>query len=223
MDMLDYLSNKCPDFSEIDQNELAAASKECANMIRHAQVALTNPKEPNPGVEQDYLCRVKDFARRGHTFIDDWTLNTIFEIFEYRLALQQRTFQKQIDELKRQRLRTGCLQTRNAVQLLSLFVERGFCTQEGEHYKWNRTDSLWGYFVVKATEILEVETESGQIPWKDWVFTFNMDDKHTNNARCTVSRIWKVENGRRVPGGYPPPNGDSEVDAIINEYYRLKE
>lgn len=97
------------------------------------------------------------------------------------------------------------LTTARGQAILSKAVEDGLLKMEGGRYVWKGTHALYGYFVDRVTDALDMRPENDRIPWASFRFVMN-HVAIVDTARRAVSMYTH---------GAPPPEGDMIIDAII--------
>lgn len=98
------------------------------------------------------------------------------------------------------------LNTDRAKAIFAKAVEAGLMSKD---YKWQKTASLYGYFVDRASKELDITTGAGRIQWALFKKMIVNHDKIVSTAKQAVSDY----NNK----GFPPPNGDDIVDKILKE------
>lgn len=69
----------------------------------------------------------------------------------------------------------------------SLFGKIKYCVKDGDLYKWNGSPSLFGYFVDKTSDILNVRQSNNRLPWKIYKEAFQCSEKDISTARQAVN------------------------------------
>lgn len=117
-------------------------------------------------------------------------------------ARQSGTPQQKAPELpERFKMKDGASILHNAIQNRLMAMENG-------EYVWNCTNALYGFFIDKVNEWLDLEKSNGQRNWK--IFSFiKGHEKRLREARKVVSSYTK---------GYTnPPEGDDLVESLKPE------
>lgn len=76
----------------------------------------------------------------------------------------------------------------------------GFCKANGAIYNWVSTNALFGYFVDKASDYLDLRNDGDRINWNVFQIAFGMTNQQISTAKNAIS---KVKNGTaNEPQGY---------------------
>ena len=93
-------------------------------------------------------------------------------------------------------------------EILSKAMDVGFVDVDQQGFKWMKSAALFGYFVDKVSDFLNLKPDNGRIPWKLFQGLFvNINDNNILAAR-------KAINGYSKQYGNPPEEAE-EVDAIL--------
>ena len=96
--------------------------------------------------------------------------------------------------------------TDKAKCLFESAIVKGLVSLEGEKYRWNDTASLYGYFVDKTSNYLDIRPSNNRIPWKKYeVIVTN----HTDLLATAKQAVNDYKNKE-----LPPPEGDDKVNDI---------
>lgn len=96
--------------------------------------------------------------------------------------------------------------TDKAKCLFESAIAKGLVSLEGEKYRWNDTASLYGYFVDKTSNYLDIRPSNNRIPWKKYeVIVTN----HTDLLATAKQAVNDYKNKE-----LPPPEGDDKVNDI---------
>lgn len=74
-----------------------------------------------------------------------------------------------------------------AKKLFNKIEELGHCEKDGDIYKWVASASLFGYFVDKASDILNVRPSNNNIPWRVFKQAFQMNETNVRTAKQAVN------------------------------------
>lgn len=92
--------------------------------------------------------------------------------------------------------------------ILGKAMDVGFVDVDQQGFKWMKSAALFGYFVDKVSDFLNLKPDNGRIPWKLFQGLFvNINDNNILAAR-------KAINGYSKQYGNPPEEAE-EVDAIL--------
>ena len=65
----------------------------------------------------------------------------------------------------------------------------GYCTKEGDLYRWNKSIALWGYMVDEVSDCLKLRPSNDTIPWEKFAPAFtNIAQPQIKTAREAVSK-----------------------------------
>lgn len=95
--------------------------------------------------------------------------------------------------------------TTEARGLFKKAIGKGLVSLEGEKYRWRDTASLYGYFVDKTSDYLNIRPSNGRIPWKKYECII------INHSSIIATAKQAVNDYKNK--SLPPPEGDD----IINE------
>ena len=98
------------------------------------------------------------------------------------------------------------LLTDEAKELFERAVNKGLISADGDKYKWIDTASLYGYFVDKTSDFLNIRYSNNRVPWKKYKAMISNHSVLLVTARQAVNDYTNKE--------LPPPEGDDKVDDI---------
>ena len=96
--------------------------------------------------------------------------------------------------------------TDKAIKLFGRALEKGLIINDGDKYKWNDTASLYGYFVDKTSDFLNLRYSNNRLPWKKYGGIITNHSQLLMTARQAVNDYKNKE--------LPPPEGDDKVNDI---------
>lgn len=96
--------------------------------------------------------------------------------------------------------------TDEARRLFERAIAKRLVCLDGEKYRWNDTASLYGYFVDKTSNYLNIRPSNDRIPWKEY------EDIITNHTKLLATAKQAVNDYKNKE--LPPPEGDDKVDDI---------
>lgn len=98
------------------------------------------------------------------------------------------------------------LLTDEAKELFKRALNKGLVIVNGDKYKWIDTASLYGYFVDKTSDSLNIRYSNNRVPWKKYEAIISNHSELLATARQAVNDYTNKE--------LPPPEGDDKVDDI---------
>lgn len=96
--------------------------------------------------------------------------------------------------------------TDKAIELFGRALEIGLIINDGDKYKWNDTASLYGYFVDKTSDFLNLRHSNNRLPWKKYEGIITNHSELLATARQAVNDYKNKE--------LAPPEGDDKVNDI---------
>lgn len=99
--------------------------------------------------------------------------------------------------------------TKNAQKAFAKAIEKGLMEHDGIGYKWIATNSLYGYFIDKLSDKLELKTSNDRIQWK-------LFEEIVTNHGSIVGTARQAVNDYKN-NGMNPPEGDYIVDDILKD------
>lgn len=98
------------------------------------------------------------------------------------------------------------LNTPEFKKLLSKLVEKGFCSKDGNQYKWIGTAGLFGYFVDTSSKYFDLRPSNDRIPWRLFTLLFQMKNQESTAKQCVNDYSNKDLN---------PPDGYKDIDRLM--------
>ena len=98
------------------------------------------------------------------------------------------------------------LATDEAKKLFESAINKGLISVDGDKYKWNDTASLYGYFVDKTSDFLNIRPSNNRIPWKKYEAIITNHSVLVATAKQAVNDYKNKE--------LSPPEGDDKVNDI---------
>lgn len=96
--------------------------------------------------------------------------------------------------------------TNEAKELFKRAIKKGLVSNDGDKYKWNDSASLYGYFVDKTSDFLNIRHSNNRLPWKKYEGIITNHRSMLATARQAVNDYKNKE--------LPPPEGDDKVNDI---------
>lgn len=112
----------------------------------------------------------------------------------------------EVVQLEPQRVVPDVLATDKAKKLFERAINKGLISVNGDKYKWNDTASLYGYFVDKTSDFLNIRPSNNRIPWKKYEAIIKNHSSLIATAKQAVNDYKNKE--------LPPPEGDDKVNDI---------
>lgn len=94
-----------------------------------------------------------------------------------------------------------------AKRVLSKALYKGLISVDGNRYKWEKRPSLYGYFVDKTSDHLNIRHSNNRIPWKKYEAII------TNHNELLATAKQAVNDYKNK--GLNPPEGDDIVNDIL--------
>lgn len=91
-------------------------------------------------------------------------------------------------------------------KLIDEAVDAGLLERTENGLKWAKTAALYGYFVDKVSDKLNLKSSSGRTPWKSFTFIEN----HNTLLSAAKQAVNDYKNK-----GLNPPEGDDIVDRLL--------
>lgn len=102
------------------------------------------------------------------------------------------------------------LSTPEASAIFSAAEKAGYCSTDGDGYKWESTTALLAYFIDEASRLLEMRPSNDRIPWSKFAPVFNnLDESTKKECSNEVTRYTKDYKDR--------PEGWRELKIIIDD------
>lgn len=107
---------------------------------------------------------------------------------------------------KPQRFVPDVLETDEGKKLFERAITKELISADGDKYKWNDTASLYGYFVDKTSDFLNIRPSNNRIPWKKYEAIITNHSILIATAKQAVNDYKNKE--------LSPPEGDDKVNDI---------
>lgn len=78
--------------------------------------------------------------------------------------------------------------TETAQIIFEKLTENGYCSIEGDRYKWEKSMALLAYCIDEMSRILELRPSNDRIPWSKFKPVFGLDDVTIRTCRNEVSK-----------------------------------
>lgn len=147
--------------------------------------------------EIDYHNNLVKLVTEYEKWISKIKKETGFESNEVLLKLEKHYNKVQIPQ---------DLNTQEAQEIFKKAIGVGLMEYENGVYKWCKSKRLYGYFVERVTEKLEIRHNNNRIPWQKFSFVAN----HKEMLRAAKEAINDYKNKR-----FSPPEGDDIVNNIL--------
>lgn len=95
-----------------------------------------------------------------------------------------------------------CFDTPEFARMIAALIDEGLCKNCNGKYKWLKSASLYGYFVLKTSDSLGIRPSNERLPWKKYAIVFDEANKMHTTA---VNFVSKYNNGKghlNEPEGY---------------------
>jgi hypothetical protein len=96
--------------------------------------------------------------------------------------------------------------TNEAKELFKRAIKKELVSNDGDKYKWNDSASLYGYFVDKTSDFLNIRHSNNRLPWKKYEAII------TNHSSLIATARQAVNDYKNKP--FNPPEGDDIVNDI---------
>ncbi len=97
--------------------------------------------------------------------------------------------------------------TDKAVKIFEYAIKEGLMERNGNRYKWTKTNSLYGYFVDKVSDKLNLKSSANRIQWK-------LFERIVTNHKELLSTAKQAVNDYSNKN-LPPPENDNIVNSIL--------
>lgn len=97
--------------------------------------------------------------------------------------------------------------TDKAVKIFEYAIKEGLMERNGNRYKWTKTNSLYGYFVDKVSDKLDLKSSANRIQWK-------LFERIVTNHKELLSTAKQAVNDYSNKN-LPPPENDNIVNSIL--------
>lgn len=131
-------------------------------------------------------------------------------MFDYALGLMNKTAGHSKNHPKKL---PPELSTPEASIIFSAVEDAGYCSTNGEGYKWESTTTLLAYFIDEVSRLLELRPSNDRIPWSKFALVFNNLDESTKKE-CS-NEVAKYSKGYKER-----PEGWRELKIIIEKALR---
>lgn len=165
--------------------ELVSITDKCREEVVAIQPDICNMVSNLCSIVEDVELRVPSFRElmqelNAKRELEQW-LETL-EIPEPPEALQaveeQITLPKEFD-------------TEEGHEILKKLEEAKLIARDETVYKWLGSSSLFGYFVLQASDKLELRHDNTRLPWKLYKKLFNVSDSMIKTAKNVISALKK--------------------------------
>lgn len=126
-------------------------------------------------------------------------INMLCDVFGWRYDSVEK---KYIHESKQ----VSKFETDEAKELFGKALVKGLIKNDGNKYEWADTASLYGYFVDKTSDYLNIRPSNNRIPWKFY------GEIITNHSKILTTAKQAVNDYNNK--GISPPEGDDKVNDI---------
>ena len=97
--------------------------------------------------------------------------------------------------------------TETAQIIFGKLTENGYCSIEGDRYKWEKSTALLAYCIDEMSRILKLRPSNGNIPWSKFIPVFSMNKSTVDTCRNEVSKYTKMYKDK--------PEGWRELDKML--------
>ena len=105
-----------------------------------------------------------------------------------------------------QQTKPEVLNNDKAKELFKRAISKGLISTDGDKYKWNDTASLYGYFVDKTSDFLNIRPSNNRVPWIKYKEIISNHSELLATAKQAVNDYKNKE--------LNPPEGDDIVDDL---------
>lgn len=102
--------------------------------------------------------------------------------------------------------------TETAQIIFGKLTENGYCSIEGDRYKWEKSTALLAYCIDEMSHILELRPSNDRIPWSKFKSVFGLDEKTIRTCRNEVSKYTTTD---KKGAQKDKPEGWRELDAML--------
>ena len=102
--------------------------------------------------------------------------------------------------------------TETAQIIFEKLTENGYCSIEGDRYKWEKSTALLAYCIDKMSHILDLRPSNDRIPWSKFKSVFGLDEKTIRTCRNEVSKYTTTD---KKGAQKDKPEGWCELDAML--------
>ena len=130
-------------------------------------------------------------------------LGEMVELYEHELQPFMEIFAQPQQEQYQSKSANNCILPD---KLIDEAVDAGLLERTENGLKWAKTAALYGYFVDKVSDKLNLKSSSGRTPWKSFTFIEN----HNTLLSAAKQAVNDYKNK-----GLNPPEGDDIVDRLL--------
>lgn len=130
-------------------------------------------------------------------------LGEMVELYEHELQPFMEIFAQPQQEQYQSKSANNCILPD---KLIDEAVDAGLLERTENGLKWAKTAALYGYFVDKVSDKLNLKSSSGRTPWKSFTFIEN----HNTLLSTAKQAVNDYKNK-----GLNPPEGDDIVDRLL--------
>ena len=105
-----------------------------------------------------------------------------------------------------QQTKPEVLNNDKAKELFKRAISKGLISTDGDKYKWNDTASLYGYFVDKTSDFLNIRPSNNRVPWIKYKEIISNHSELLATAKQAVNDYKNKE--------LNPPEGDDKINDI---------
>lgn len=105
-----------------------------------------------------------------------------------------------------QQTKPEVLNNDKAKELFKRAISKGLISTDGDKYKWNDTASLYGYFVDKTSDFLNIRPSNNRVPWIKYK---EIISNHSELLATAKQAVNDYKNKK-----LNPPEGDDKVNDI---------
>lgn len=101
----------------------------------------------------------------------------------------------------------------DVADLFDRMEKAGYCTKEGNLYRWEKSIALWGYMVDEVSDCFKLRPSNDTIPWERFAPAFtNISQPQTKTARETVSKYSERKGKLTI---FNKPEGWEDLEKVI--------
>lgn len=102
--------------------------------------------------------------------------------------------------------------TETAQIIFGKLTENGYCSIEGDRYKWEKSTALLAYCIDQMSLILELRPSNDRIPWSKFKSVFGLDETTIRTCRNEVSKYTTTD---KKGAQKDKPEGWRELDTLL--------
>lgn len=106
------------------------------------------------------------------------------------------------------------LSTPEASAIFSAVEDAGYCSADGDGYRWENTKALLAYFIDEVSRLLDLRPSNDRIPWSMFVTVFNLSESAKRTCSNEVNRYTTTD---KKGAQKNKPEGWRELKNIIDE------